>query len=294
MSRRFSGLVVRGKSEEAGARLCEGESAHESPPLLSCFTGAHHIPVGPITRPTIPSSDLLPWRRTGVGGGRGHKFRASRTRAKDKVKASRIKAKMSLSGSEGAAPASIDHFGEHGGPPGTRPAPVRGVIPDVALPASEVGDAPPRSLLAPAMFVLLYRIVVSVLPAPPEAFNTAERLQQSLAVRSDFETSWTREQRRGSLTLLDATALVSADRAAREFSHSTPGFTLEADRAPCVPGFAWTTRLAGLPDCLIRDPSVHYDSTISAPVIRAAVEDDYPGWLATTVSRVKALAAPPA
>jgi len=39
---------------------------------------------------------------------------------------------------------------------------------------------------------------------------------------------------------------------------------------------------------------VHYDSIISAPVIRAPVEDEYPGWLAATVSRFKALAAPPA
>jgi len=144
------------------------------------------------------------------------------------------------------------------------------------------------------MFVLLYRIVVSVLPAPPEAFNTAERLQQSLAMRPEFATIWTREQRRGSLTLLEVTALVSADRGAREFAYSAPGFALEADRAPCVPGLAWATRLAGLPDCLIRDPAVHYDSIISAPVIRAAVEDDDPGWLAATVSRGKALAAPPA
>jgi len=39
---------------------------------------------------------------------------------------------------------------------------------------------------------------------------------------------------------------------------------------------------------------VRYDSIISAPVIRAPIEDEYPGWLVATVSRVKALAAPPA
>jgi len=45
---------------------------------------------------------------------------------------------------------------------------------------------------------------------------------------------------------------------------------------------------------LVRDPAVRYDSIISAPVIRAPIEDEYPGWLSTTVSPVKALAAPPA
>jgi len=45
---------------------------------------------------------------------------------------------------------------------------------------------------------------------------------------------------------------------------------------------------------LVRDPAVRYDAIISAPVIRAPFEDEYPGWLAATVSRVKALASPPA
>ena len=45
---------------------------------------------------------------------------------------------------------------------------------------------------------------------------------------------------------------------------------------------------------MIRDPAVHYDYIISAPVIRAPVENEYPGWLAATASRSKALAAPPA
>jgi len=115
-----------------------------SPPLLSCSTGAHHIPVGPITRPTIPTSDLFPWRRTGVGGGRGRKFKASGTTATDKFKAFRTRAKMSSSGSEGVAPASIDHFGEHGGPPGTRPAPVGGVMPDVVFPRRRWATRPRR------------------------------------------------------------------------------------------------------------------------------------------------------
>jgi len=39
---------------------------------------------------------------------------------------------------------------------------------------------------------------------------------------------------------------------------------------------------------------MRYDSIISAPVIRAPIEDEYPGWLAALVSRVKVLAAPPA
>jgi len=39
---------------------------------------------------------------------------------------------------------------------------------------------------------------------------------------------------------------------------------------------------------------VKYESILSASVIRAPVEDEYPGWLAATVSRVKGLAATPA
>jgi len=39
---------------------------------------------------------------------------------------------------------------------------------------------------------------------------------------------------------------------------------------------------------------MRYDSIISAPVIRAPIEDEYPGWLAALVSPVKVLAAPPA
>jgi len=45
---------------------------------------------------------------------------------------------------------------------------------------------------------------------------------------------------------------------------------------------------------LVRDPAVRYNSIISAPVIRAPIEDEYPGWLSAKVSRVKALAAPTA
>jgi len=45
---------------------------------------------------------------------------------------------------------------------------------------------------------------------------------------------------------------------------------------------------------LVRDPAVLHDSIISAPVILAPIEDENPGWLAGTVSWVKALAAPPA
>jgi len=144
------------------------------------------------------------------------------------------------------------------------------------------------------MLVRLYRVVVGVVPAPPEDFNTSERLQGFLAMRPDLALSCTREQRRAFLTRLDTTALVSADRGVGKVVHSAPGLALGADRAPCAPGSAWATRLAGLPDCLVRDPAVRYDAIISAPVIRAPIEDEYPWWLAATVSRVKALAAPPA
>jgi len=245
------------------------------------------------TRPTSPSSHLVPWRRSGAGGGRRYKGRASKTKAKDKIKASQTKTKMSSSGFGEVASASVDHFEEQCGPQGTSPAPVVGVIPGVALPASKAGDAPPPRLLAPAMSVRLYRVVVGVGPAAPEAVNMAERLQQFLAMRPDLAMTWTREQQRGFLTRLDTAALVSADRGAVAVVHSAPSLSLGADRAPCAPGSAWATRLSGLPDCLIRDPAVRYDSIISAPVVRVP-EDEYPGWLAATVSRVKALAAPPA
>jgi len=192
--------------------------------------------VGPRTRPTIPSSHLVPQRRSGVGGGGRHKIKASPSKAKDKIKVSASKVKMSSSGSVEVAPESVDHYGEHGGPPGTSPAPVGGVIPGVALPAAKPGDAPPPSLLAPSMLVRLYRVVVGVVPAPPEHVNTSERLQGFLAMRPDLALGWIREQRRGFLTRLDTTALVSADRGAGEVVHSAPGLALGADRAPCVPG----------------------------------------------------------
>ena len=130
--------------------------------------------------------------------------------------------------------------------------------------------------------------------AAPEDVNTAERLQKILSMRPNRATSWIREQRRWFLTRLDTTALVSADRGAGEVVHSGPGLTLGADRPSRAPGSAWATHPAGIPDCLIRDPAVHYDSIISAPVIRAPGEDYYPRWLAAMVCRVKALAPPPA
>ena len=250
--------------------------------------------MGPRTRPTIPSSHLVPYRRSGLGGGCRHKGKSSQTKAKDKIRASQTKAKMSSSGSVEVAPASIDHSGEHGGPPGTRPAPVGGVIPGVALPAAKPGDAHSPSLLAPTMLVRLYRVVVGVVPAPPEDVNTAESLQGFLAMRPDLALRWTREQRRGFWKRLNTTALVSADRGAGQVVHSAPGLALWADRAPCAPGSAWATHLAGLPDCLVRDPAELFDSIISAPVIRAPIEDEYPAWLVSMVSRFKALAAPPA
>jgi len=200
---------------------------------------------------------------------------------------------MSSSGSVEVAPGSVDHSGEKGGPAGTSPALVGGVIPGVAFPLVGPGDTPPPRLLEPAMLVRLYRVAMGVVPAPPEDFNTSERLQGFLAMRPDLALSWAREQRRGFLTRLDTTALVSADRGAEEVVHSAPGLARGADRAPCVPGNAWATRLAGLPDFLVRDPAVRYDAIISAPVIRAPIEDEFPVWLAATVSRLKALAAPP-
>ena len=140
----------------------------------------------------------------------------------------------------------------------------------------------------------LYRVVVRVVPAPLEDVSTAKRLQGFLAMRPDLALSWTLEQRRGLLTRLGTTALVSADRGAGEVVHAAPGLALEANLAPCAAGSAWATRLAGLPDCFVRDPAVRYVFIISAPVIRAPIGDGYPEWLAATVSRVKALAAPPA
>jgi len=66
------------------------------------------------------------------------------------------------------------------------------------------------------MLVRLYPVVVGVVPAPLEDVNTAERVQGFLAMRHDLALSWTREQRRGFLTRLDTTALVSADRGTGE------------------------------------------------------------------------------
>jgi len=119
------------------------------PPILSCSTGAHIIPVGPRTRPTIPSPHLVPWRRSGRGGGSRHKDKASRFKAKGKSKASPTKIKMSSSGSVEVAPGSVHHSGEHGGPAGTGPVPVGGVIPGVAWPAAGRATRPPRVLCPP-------------------------------------------------------------------------------------------------------------------------------------------------
>jgi len=179
------------------------EMPRESPPPLSCSTGAHHIPVRRKTRAVIPSSQLVPWRRSCVGGSRKRKVKASRTKAKDKVKASQTKVKMSSSGSEGTAPASTDQYGEPGAPPGSSPAPVGGVIPGVALPASKADDAPLPTLLAPTMLMRLSRAVVGVVPGPLADVNTTERFQKFLAMRPDLATSWTREQPRGFLSRLD-------------------------------------------------------------------------------------------
>jgi len=150
---------------------------------------------------------------------------------------------MSSSGSVEVAPVSVDHSGERGGRPGTSPAPVGGVLPGVALPAAMLGDAPPPSLLSPAMLVRLYRVVVGVVPAPPENVNTSERLQGFLAMRPDLALSWTREQRRGFLTRLDKTALVSADRGAGEVVVAVGGPTAGRGAAPQL----WTAHPRGGP-----------------------------------------------
>ena len=134
----------RGSSRERERRRVHARvraSPHARPPPLSCSTGAHLIPVGPRTRPTIPSPHLVPWRRSGRGGGSRHKGKASRSKAKGKSKASLTKVKMSSSASVEVAPGSVDHYGEHGGPAGTSPVTVGGVIPGVALPAAGPGDA---------------------------------------------------------------------------------------------------------------------------------------------------------
>ena len=115
-----------------------------------------------------------------------------------------------------------------------------------------------------------------------------------MAVRPDLATCWAREQRRAFSTSLDTAALLSADSGAGEVANANPRPTFGAERAPCAPGSASATCIYGFPDCLIRDPAVKYDSIILEPVVRAPVEDEYPGWLAATVSRFKALAAPPA
>jgi len=259
---------------------------------------------GPVTRPVIPSSHLFLWRRSGVGGGRGYNFKASRSninasRSKTKAsqcnaKASRGKHNMSSSGYQGEAPASGDESGELGVSSGPSPPAGRGVIPGATLSASGTGDAAPPSLLTPALLLRPCRDVFGDVPVPPEDMNTAERLQQSLTMRPDLAPSWARGQLRGFLTRLDCAALFSADRGTEETMHSTPRTSLGADQAPCSPGSVWATSFAGLPDCLIRDPAQTDDSIISTPFIRAPVEDAYPRWLAATESRVKAMASLPA
>jgi len=90
---------------------------------------------------------------------------------------------------------------------------------------------------------------------------------------------------------LDTAALLSAERGTGEALHMTLGTTSGADRAPCSSSSAWATRLAGLPNCLVRDSAKTYKAIVSAPVIRAPVENESPLWLALTVYRFKATAA---
>lgn len=162
------------------------------------------------------------------------------------------------------------------------------------MPASETGDAAIFSPLAPAVLACLYRVAEGVVPALPDDFSSTDLLHQYLEMRHALSAGWVREQRRGVLKSLDAAAFLFADRGMGEPLHNTLGTTFAADRVPCSSGSAWATRIAGLPDFLVWDPAKKYDSIISAPVIRAAVKDEYPLWLAATVSRVKAMAAPPA
>jgi len=190
------------------------------------------------------------------------------------------------------APASGDHCGDHCVPPRTSLTSGGGVIPGF-LPASEIGDAAPPSLLTTEMLLRLYPVVVGVVAAPPEDVNTSEWLEQILEMRPELVTIWVRGQRRGVLMRLDTAALLSAGLGTEEATRSTPGTTFGANRAPSYTGSAWATRLAGLPDFLIRDPTQTYDSIVSAPVIRAPVEDEYPRWLAASVSRFRAMATLP-
>ena len=101
------------------------------------------------------------------------------------------------------------------------------------------------------MPVHLYRVVVGVVPAPPEDVNTSERLLGFLAMRPDLALSWTRKQRRVFSTRLDTTALVSADRGAGEVVQLAPSLALGADRAPCAPGSAWATHSSCRPSRLL-------------------------------------------
>jgi len=96
-------------------------------------------------------------------------------------------------------------------------------------------------------------------------------------MRPDLAMGWSGEQRRGFLTRLHTAVIVSSDRGAGKVVHSALGLTLEADRAPCASSSASATRIARFLDCLIRDPAVRYDFIISAPDIRAPIEDEYPG-----------------
>jgi len=117
-------------------------------------------------------------------------------------------------------PESGNHSGRIGVSPDSSPTSGGRVIPDVAMPASEMGDAAPPNLLAPNMRLRLYRPVLGVVPPAHEDVTTSERLQQFLAMRPDLWKSWARKQRRGILTRLDTAAQLSADRGTGEAMHS--------------------------------------------------------------------------
>jgi len=138
---------------------------------------------------------------------------------------------MSSSASEGLAPASGELSGKHGAPPGPGNNLGFRVLPNVALPASEAGDAGMHSPLTPGELARLYRVDIGVASAPPGSVDTAERPQEVLAMRPILSTVWAPEQRQCALKRLKTVALLSADFGTGETVHITPGTSFGSDRA---------------------------------------------------------------